>query len=179
MPSPPSVRRTPSPPDIAITIRPAASSDLDALLVLYHHVQSLHAQAHPDRFRSQAPANEVTSAFRKMMEDPSAQWLIAETEQPVGYLYAQFQDRPETWLRPASRFCYLSHISIHPDMRRKGVGRRLIAAMVVEAKKRGFTRIVLEVWAFNREARIAFKHLGFTVFNECMELRRPQRLHSL
>jgi ribosomal protein S18 acetylase RimI-like enzyme len=158
------------------TIRPAGLADVDALVALNHHVQSLHAVAYPSLFRANAPGEAVTSAFHKMVVDPAALWLLAETSQPCGYLYAQFHERPETWFRPAHRLCNISHLAVHPDFRRQGVARRLIATLVDGAHRRGFTRIEVDTWTFNREARATFQNLGFRVFNERMELADPRRL---
>jgi diamine N-acetyltransferase len=156
-------------------IRPANLPDVEDLVSLNGHVQSIHAAAVPSLFLNQPLAFEVASAFRKMLEDPAAVLLVAEEKLPCGYLYAQFYDRPENWFRPAFRICNISHISVHPDARRKGVARRLIAAIVAEAEKRGFNRIELDVWSFNQDARAAFKQLGFQVFNERMELKRADQ----
>jgi ribosomal protein S18 acetylase RimI-like enzyme len=159
-----------------MNIRSATISDIDALISLNAYVQSLHAGAVPSLFRTHVPADQIASAFHKMIEDPTAVWLIAEQEVPSGYLYAQFHDRPENWFRPAFRVCNISHIAVHPQSRRKGVARRMIAALVEEADKRGFGRIELDVWSFNQEARETFTRLGFQVFNERMELTTPGAL---
>jgi ribosomal protein S18 acetylase RimI-like enzyme len=156
-------------------IRPANLLDVEDLVSLNGHVQSIHAAAVPSFFRNQPPAFEAAGAFRRMLEDPAAVLLIAEERLACGYLYAQFHDRPENWFRPAFRVCNLSHLSVHPDARRKGVARRLIAAIVAEAEKRGFARIELDVWSFNHDARAAFRQLGFQVFNERMELKRADQ----
>jgi ribosomal protein S18 acetylase RimI-like enzyme len=162
-----------------MNIRPATPLDLEALVSLNHHVQSLHAAAHPALFRGNAPHEETIAAFRKMIEDPAALWLLAETNQPAGYLYAQFHDRPQTWFRPAHRICNISHVAVHPSHRRLGIARQLVAALIVEADARGFGRIELDVWSFNQEARATFDRLGFEVFNERRVLDRSKRFHPL
>ena len=156
-----------------MNIRSAVIADLDALVSLSGYVLSLHAESMPSLFRARPPAAEVAEAFRKMLEDPNGLWLIAEEEAPCGCLYAQFHDRQENWCRPPLRFCNISHIVVHPTARKKGVARQLIDAIVQEADKRGFPRVELEVWSFNKEARAAFCQLGFQVFQERMELAQP------
>lgn len=158
-----------------LKIRAAGMRDIDALVSLSGHVQSLHAAAHPSLFRSRPPADEVAEAFGKMLENPGGVWLVAEDEAMCGCLYAQFHDRQENWCRPAFRFCNISHIVVHPDARRKGVARRLIDAIIEEAEKRGVQRIELEVWSFNQPAREVFRRLGFQMLSERMELTRPSK----
>jgi|HubBroStandDraft_2_1064218.scaffolds.fasta_scaffold57943_3 ribosomal protein S18 acetylase RimI-like enzyme len=166
-------------PGDALQVRRAGLPDIETLVSLNAHVQSLHARALPELFRDQTPSDEVASAFRKMIEDPSAVWLLAETGQPAGYLYAQFHERPESWARPAFRVCNINHIAVHPAHRRLGIARRLIAALVAEAEKRGFARIELDVWSFNQEARTTFDRLGFEVFNERRVLNRTKPFDRL
>jgi ribosomal protein S18 acetylase RimI-like enzyme len=153
-------------------IRRADKQDVDALAALNAHVQSIHAAAVPSLFRNEPPALEVAEAFRGWLEDPAAFVLIAQEGLPCGYIYAQFLERPESWIRPAFRVCNISHIAVRPESRRKGVARQLIAAVEEEAARRGVTRIELDVWSFNREARETFLRIGFEVFNERMELKR-------
>lgn len=153
-------------------IRSAGLPDIETLITLNSFVQSLHASAIPLLFKDKPAAADIATAFQKMLSDPSAIWLLAEDEQPLGYLYAQFHEREENWFRPATRICNISHIVVSPHARRKGVAKNLIAALAQEANQRGFTRIELDVWSFNHEARAAFIKLGFHVFNERMELRR-------
>lgn len=149
-------------------IRPAGVPDLDALVTLNDYVQTLHAAEYPELFRLRPPAAEVADAFRKLLADPTALWLLAEAETPCGYLYAQFHEKPESWSRPAHRVCNINHLAVHPAARRRGVARQLIAAVAAEAERRGFARVELDVWSFNQPARAAFQRLGFHVFNERM-----------
>jgi ribosomal protein S18 acetylase RimI-like enzyme len=172
MPNKSSRKRASASPAVALTICRATRCDLAVLADLNNHVQSLHARACPALFRHDPPPEEVAAAFEKMVEDPSALWLLAKTDRPAGYLYAQFRERPESWARPALRVCNISHLVVHPDFRRLGVARRLLSDIVTEAGTRGFARIELDVWAFNHRARAAFKRLGFAVFNERMALER-------
>lgn len=117
----------------------------------------------------------VKDAFQRMMEAPGGYWLIAESDQPCGYLYADFRERPESWSRPQHRLCNISHVSVNPGWRRRGVARLLVTRLREEAGRRGFERIELDVWSFNVEARACFARLGFHVFNERMEFREPAK----
>jgi len=155
-------------------IRPATLADLPTLVALNAHVQSLHAEALPEQFRASPPTAEVVATFADKLAEPTALWLLAELGgSPCGYLYAQFREHEENWARPARRSCNLAHLAVHPAHRRQGIARALIEAAVAEAGRRGFTRIELDVWSFNTEAREAFGRLGFTTFNERMEWMAP------
>lgn len=83
-------------------IRQATIADVPMLAVLNQSVQEMHANASPERFRRNASAETVEGAFRAMIETQSSFWLIAEEEQPVAFLSAEFREREESW-------CLASH----------------------------------------------------------------------
>jgi ribosomal-protein-alanine acetyltransferase len=55
----------------------------------------------------------------------------------------------------------LETIAVVPEARRRGVGRRLFAALVEELKTEGVAEVILEVRASNRAARAFYASLGF------------------
>jgi RimJ/RimL family protein N-acetyltransferase len=54
-------------------------------------------------------------------------------------------------------------MGVHPEYRGQGVGRRLIAAALEKARRRGLERIELDVFADNVPARRLYESVGFTV----------------
>jgi ribosomal protein S18 acetylase RimI-like enzyme len=157
-----------------LRIRPAAPSDLDALLALHQEVQALHATALPALFRRDSPAAAARAAFQRSLDDPAALWFVADDGSPRGYLFASLHEVPETWVQPAFRLCEINHLVVQTKSRRRGLARRLVSTLRDVARQRGFDRIGLEVWRFNLEARQAFAQLGFQPLSERLELpRRP------
>jgi ribosomal protein S18 acetylase RimI-like enzyme len=146
-------------------IRPATVSDVQALVALNRIVQDMHANAFPDRFRRDAPEEVVAAAFAGMIQSPTSFWLIAEEDEPIAFLNADFCEREESWHSVARRVCYLAGIVVAPAFRRRGIARALLGALQQEADARG-TTIELDVWAFNDEAKVVFSKLGF---NRVME----------
>ncbi|ACI94725.1 GCN5-related N-acetyltransferase [Afipia carboxidovorans OM5] len=55
----------------------------------------------------------------------------------------------------------LNNIAVDPAWRRKGVGIRLVEAVIAEAKLQGFRSITLHVWADNARAIAFYRALGF------------------
>lgn len=49
-------------------------------------------------------------------------------------------------------FYYVQEIAVDEALRRHGVARDFVEFMYVDAKKRGFDKIELDVWAFNENA---------------------------
>jgi ribosomal protein S18 acetylase RimI-like enzyme len=61
--------------------------------------------------------------------------------------------------RPAE--IYLSRIEIHPDYQRRGIGTRLISALLDEARHKG-QDLVLDVLTVNHRAQALYQRLGMT-----------------
>jgi ribosomal protein S18 acetylase RimI-like enzyme len=151
-------------------IRQATVSDVPLLVALNRIAQDMHADAFPWRFRRDVPEPVVAGAFAAMMGASSSYWLVAEEEQPIAFLNADFRERDENWCLVSHRVCYLGGIVVAPVFRRRGIARALLAALQREANARGVACIELDVWAFNDEARVAFIKLGFQRLMERMAL---------
>jgi len=59
---------------------------------------------------------------------------------------------------------YIHQLSVEPDYRRIGVGRRLMCALENLAKKNGISKFVLDSWEFNKESHTFFEQLGYSSF---------------
>lgn len=65
------------------------------------------------------------------------------------------------WLMGAE--AHIMTIATHPDYRRQGLGRLLLAAMIDHAHSAGAIEITLEVRAGNHSAQEMYKAMGFVV----------------
>ncbi len=152
-------------------IRNTSSADLEELIRLSGFVQQKHAEALPDLFKFPTKSQQVRDAFNSFLTDPASLMLLAEEEQPVGYLWAQFQTRPDGWARFGQRLLYIQHMAVDPQFQRKGVGTSLLTRAVEIARQEGLKQVELDVWAFNSEAKSFYAKHGFEVFNEKMAFR--------
>jgi ribosomal protein S18 acetylase RimI-like enzyme len=145
-----------------VVVRPATNADLPrlgrlgALLVEVHH--AFDAQ----RFlptRKRMPA-DYAAFLLGQMEDPSVAVLVAEDQGDViAYAYAAVEGYDYTVLRgPAG---VLHDIVVDPDCRRRGVGRRLLEAVLECMSARGAPRLVLSTAARNEAAQRLFATVGF------------------
>ena len=71
---------------------------------------------------------------------------------------------PSTVLKIADRVASWSKHLIVPE----GIARALIEEAKHRAMHKGMSRLELDVWSENKEAKAAFQALGFTTFNEKM-----------
>lgn len=151
-------------------IRKATVADVPVLVALNQSVQDMHADAFPERFRRNAPEKTIEHAFSAMLQAPSSYWLVAEEDQPIAFLSAEFRERDESWCLVAHRVCYLAGIVVASRFRRRGIARALFGELKREADVRGVTCIELDVWAFNEQARQVFTSFGFRGMMERMTL---------
>ena len=83
--------------------------------------------------------------------DPGRWQIIAAHGADIGMIDVEY--------RPAE--IYLSRIEIHPDYQGRGIGTRLISALLDEARHKG-QDLVLDVLAVNRRAQALYQKLGMT-----------------
>jgi len=60
------------------------------------------------------------------------------------------------------------NLAVHPDYRRQGFGRQLMAYLFLQAEEKGIERVLLDVRASNRAAITLYRLLGFNIL-----YRRP------
>lgn len=72
--------------------------------------------------------------------------------------------RAESVLRPPRPGeLYIGHIGVHPDQRRRGIGRELLAYLLERGRSAGLSTAVLDVARENSPARALYERLGFRV----------------
>jgi diamine N-acetyltransferase len=152
-------------------IRKASETDLSAIIALSAFVQQQHAEALPDLFKAPTESQQTKETFHGFLADATSLMLLAEEAEPVGYLWAQFQNRSEGWTRFAQRLLYIQHMGVATQYRSKGVGSLLLTAAIDIARREGIKRVELDVCSFNSEAKRFYAKHGFEVFNERMALK--------
>ena len=55
----------------------------------------------------------------------------------------------------------ITNIAVHPDLRRRGIGRAILRALLDEAGRRGLEQVVLEVRVSNAGAIALYEGMGF------------------
>ena len=149
------------------TIRRATAADAEAMASLNAHVQALHAEALPWRFKPPGPAAFPPAAAAVLIAKPDNIIFVAEVAAAtVGYVYAEVLRRAETPFAYAHETVYIHHISVAPDFRERDIGEALLDAVRAEAATLKIELITLDVWSFNASARSFFRRNGFRIYNE-------------
>ncbi len=120
---------------LAMRIEPASPGDVAEITAIYaHHV--VHGTA---SFETAAPNEAEMAARLRNVLDAGAPWLVARDADGtvIGYAYAsQFRDRP------AYRYACENSVYIRDDRRGEGIGRALLALLIVEAERAGFRQMI-------------------------------------
>jgi phosphinothricin acetyltransferase len=137
-----------------VTIRTAVEDDADAIAAIYaHHVR--HGTATFDTI-PRTPAETAA----KIVDCDNQGWpflVVARADVVIGYAYAtQFRDRP-AYVATCENSIYL-----HPDHLGKGVGKALLAALLVAAEQAGFRQMIAVAGGGEPASVALHASLGFT-----------------
>lgn len=151
---------------MSFDVRDASHADINTLIWLNEVVQSLHAALYPDAFKRLADPPAARAFFAERLADPKSSIAIVETDRaPVGYVWFEIQERPETPFTVPQPRIYVHHISVMPEARRRGVATILMRHIEQRAISEGIDEIALDTWTANIDAQKFFSSQGYVPFN--------------
>jgi L-amino acid N-acyltransferase YncA len=149
-------------------IEPAQAKDIAEITAIYaHHV--VHGTA---SFETEPPSEDEFAARLAKVQDAGAPWLVARDEDGsvTGYAYAsQFRDRP------AYRFACENSVYISHDRRGEGIGRALMALLIVEAERAGFRQMIAVIAGAQPASVRLHAACGFTEAGKMRSVGRKHR----
>jgi ribosomal protein S18 acetylase RimI-like enzyme len=126
-----------------MNIRKAVKGDCPAMLELVREL-ALYEKA-PDEVTVD-PQHFEASGFG---QNPVWWAFVAETDTKEVVGFALYYIRYSTW---KGQVMYLEDILVTASMRGQGIGHQLVDQLIVEAKEKGFKRIVWQVLEWNEPA---------------------------
>jgi ribosomal protein S18 acetylase RimI-like enzyme len=126
-----------------MNIRKAVKGDCPAMLELVREL-ALYEKA-PDEVTVD-PQHFEASGFG---QNPVWWAFVAETDAKEVVGFALYYIRYSTW---KGQVMYLEDILVTASMRGQGIGHQLVDQLIVEAKEKGFKRIVWQVLEWNEPA---------------------------
>ena len=136
-------------------IRPSRDEDLPAITAIYaHHV--LHGTG---TFETVPPTQADMAARRADVLAKGLPYLVVEEAgQVLGFAYCNWF-KP----RPAYRFSAEDSIYLHPDARRRGLGRQLLGALAQDGERAGLRKLIAVIGDSANAGSIGLHEaLGFT-----------------
>lgn len=140
--------------------------DLQAVIALNAIVRDLHVAAEPSIFRPTHDLSDIESFHFGFMTEEGRHTFVAEVDGiVVGYVSLAVQRREPHTFAWRQEQLYVHQISVHPECRRRGVGRALMNRVAEFAGDLGLEEVALDTWPFNADARRFFEDLGYAAYN--------------
>ena len=135
-----------------LTVRPARESDAEAIARIYN-------QGIEDRVATLETELRAPEERRRWMaaRGPRHPVIVAEAVGTVVGWASLNQFNP----RPAYQHVADFSVYVDRDWRGKGVGRRLLEALIDLAREIGYHKMVLSAFPFNRSGVALYERLGF------------------
>ena len=151
-----------------ITIR--ETTDADFLGNLNKEVQEFHHRMYPEIFRPYDKEG-ITKAIKKMLSGREAKAFVAYVnDEPAGYAIIFISRFNQNAFQHARSAMQVDNFAVLEKFKRQGVGRKLMEFLTDLAKKEKLSRIDLNHWEKNDEARTFFGSSGFKYYNARMYL---------
>lgn len=137
-----------------VVIRPVTPEDVLGIAAIYAHAV-VHGTA---SFETEPPDNAEMELRRARLVAGGFPYLVAETEGSImGYAYAG-PYRP----RVAYRHTVEDSVYVHPGAHGRGIGRRLLAELILQAEACGFRQMIAVIGDSAQAPSIALhRSLGF------------------
>lgn len=149
----------------SLTIRAATIDDVDTLFDLITALAGFEELTPPDE-SARARLAEHGFGDRPKYEAWLAEWEGA----PVGYAFL-FETYSTFLARPT---LYLEDLFVHPDYRRRGIGKALLAHCIRLANDRGCGRMEWTCLDWNKHAQSVYEGLGAKHMSEWYLYRLTQ-----
>jgi ribosomal protein S18 acetylase RimI-like enzyme len=152
-------------------VRRVAGQDVETVLDLWEEMMSYHARL-DGRFQSTVDAREAfRETLQQWMADESKLVLVAEQQgKVIGYIIGHMAENPPVF--ELRHYGHVSDICVAPGWRRRGVGRKLFAALRDWFDEHGFSVLQLSVAARNNVSQTFWREMGFEDFTHKLWLER-------
>ena len=151
-------------------VRLARKEELDRVNELRRQVNDLHVAGKPDVFKP-GFSRELQDYIYVIWDDPEQDIAVAEMDGKIaGFAVLHHIRRPENPFMFERDFLDIDEFCVDEACRRQGVASAMIEFIKDYARERGFHRLELNMWEFNRDALLFYEAAGFTTFRRYMEM---------
>lgn len=151
-------------------IRFAKENELDRINELRKQVNDLHVAGRPDVFK---PGFDRTlqDFIKVIWADPEQDIVVADADGVIcGFAVIHHINKPENPFMWERDFLDIDEFCVDEAYRRKGAASQMVAFIKDYAKEKGFKRIELNMWEFNKDALAFYEAAGFETYRRYMEI---------
>ena len=151
-----------------ITVRYAREEDLPRVNDLRKQVNDLHVAGEPEIFKP-GFCDALRDYLYVIRQDPEQEIVVAEVNgNVVGFAVVHHIVRPENPFMFARDNLDVDEFCVDEACRRQGAATAMIRFICDEAREKGFHRLELNMWDFNRGALAFYEAAGFTTYRRYM-----------
>ena len=152
-----------------MNIRPAEHDDLDAIVELNRDVQEIHVRLRPSVFKSTNDYDMAPGLTDFIDSDRFHTFIAEDNGKAIGYVIAECRHQDENAFKHSHDSLLIHQLAVAPRHRRKGVATALLDHAQGLAVRAGITRLEIDVYTANQDAKIFYTAWGFRTFRELME----------
>ena len=152
-------------------IRFAKENELVRVNELRKQVNDLHVEGKPEVFKA-GFNDELRDYIYNIWDDPEQGIVVADLDGTIcGFAVLHHIVKPATPFMYERDFIDVDEFCVDKDYRRQGVASEMITFIRNYAKEKGFNRIELNMWEFNRDALAFYETVGFKTYRRYMEMK--------
>ena len=152
-------------------IRFAKENELVRVNELRKQVNDLHVEGKPEVFKA-GFNDELRDYVYDIWNDPEQEIVVADSDGIIcGFAVLHHIVKPATPFMYERDFIDVDEFCVDKDYRRQGVASEMITFMRNYAREKGFNRIELNMWEFNRDALAFYETVGFKTYRRYMEMK--------
>ena len=156
-------------PSAQVNVRLAREEDLDRVNELRKQVNSLHVAGRPETFKP-GFCKDLQDHIYTIWNDPRQDIVVAEMNGKVcGFAVLNHILRPENPYMFERDYLDIDEFGVDEDCRRQGAAAAMIRFIRNDAAEKGFRRLELNMWEFNRGALAFYEAAGFKTYRRYME----------
>ena len=153
-----------------MNVRFAKENELDRINELRKQVNDIHVSGKSEVFK-RGFSNELQDFIKAIWNDPEQEIVVAENSETIcGYAVLHHINKPENPFMYERNYLDIDEFGVDEAFRRQGVASAMIGFIREYALQKGFHRIELNMWEFNRDALEFYETAGFKTYRRYMEM---------
>lgn len=148
-------------------VREAVLKDLPQLCRLYFAFHQHHAERVPERLKDLGSwehydKTRLVRGLEEILANPSARIFVAEERGSIaGFVEIYLREDPADPATISHKYVHVQSLMVVPDLRKQGIGKRLMNAAETWAAGQGAAEIRLDSWEFSGDPVSFYEALGY------------------
>lgn len=145
---------------ISVILREAQESDLEDIIRLWHELMDVHARQDAYFCTAESAIDAYRQFTRLNIRNANSLILVAEIDgMVVGEILAKVYEYPPIY--PRMSYIEILEIAVTQTYRRRGVGAKLVAAVLKHCREKGFHYFECSVSSANASGQCFWQKMGF------------------